>query len=189
MIREIIELGNPLLRNLAIEVRDPGTPDLGQLVEDLLDTMNASDGVGIAAPQIGVCERVIVVASRPDDRYPGAPLMEPVVMINPRLEWGSAVMEKDWEGCLSIPGIFALVPRAKEIRVRYVDFHSAKEVVKEFKGFFARVWLHENDHLDGIVFPDRIESSMDLVTDKEYRRILSLQMRAAEQTAEPDERP
>jgi peptide deformylase len=175
MIREIIELGNPILRRQAESVSNFQTPELSPLIQDLLDTMEAAGGVGIAAPQIGISKRVFIVASRPNDRYPNAPLMAPTAMINPVLEWSSEEKAKDWEGCLSIPGLRALVPRPVHIRVRYTDSTTYKEVVAEYKDFIARVWLHEFDHLEGVVFPDRLESSQDLVTHKEYKRILAEQ--------------
>ena len=172
MLREIIELGNPILRRPALAVSDLKSPELSQLVIDLMDTMNLAKGVGIAAPQVGVGQRVFIVASKPNERYPNAPLMQPTAMLNPVLEWASLVVAKDWESCLSIPGIRALVPRSTHIRVRYFDHRSSAEVVSELRDFVARIFLHEYDHLDGVVFLDRVESSKDFVTDKEYRRIL-----------------
>lgn len=173
MIREIQELGNPILRTPAEPVADTRAPEVALLIEDMLDTMLAANGVGIAAPQIGVPQRVFIVASRPNERYPNAPLMPPTPMINPVLEWASPETEKDWEGCLSIPGLRALVPRPRAIRVRYTDSKTGEEVSACYEGFLARVWLHENDHLNGVVFPDRVDSSNDFVTDKEYRRLLA----------------
>jgi peptide deformylase len=172
MIREIQELGNPILRTPAEPIADARAPEVARLIEDMLDTMLAAKGVGIAAPQVGVSLRVFIVASRPNERYPHAPLMEPTAMINPVLEWASTETERDWEGCLSIPGLRALVPRPRAIRVRYTDSTTGNELSATYEGFLARVWLHENDHLNGVVFPDRVESSHDFVTDKEYKRIL-----------------
>ena len=173
MIRQIQELGNPILRTPAEPIRDASAAEVASLIQDMLDTMLAANGVGIAAPQIGISKRVFIVASRPNDRYPHAPLMEPTAMINPVLQWASTETEKDWEGCLSIPGLRALVPRSRAIRVCYTHAKTGLEVSAEYEGFLARVWLHENDHLNGVVFPDRVESSHDFVTDKEYRRILN----------------
>ncbi len=97
--------------------------------------------------------------------------MTPLVMLNPMLEWSSDVIVKDWEGCLSVPGIRALVPRSTHIRVRYVDATTLAETTIEYRDFVARVWLHEFDHLNGIVYPDRIESTQDMVTEAEYRKL------------------
>jgi peptide deformylase len=173
MIREIQELGNPVLRLIAEPISNVTAPDVAILIQDMLDTMYAAKGVGIAAPQIGVSKRLFIVASRPSDRYPHAPLMEPTAMANPALEWASAETEKDWEGCLSIPGLRALVPRSSSIRIRYTDPATGFEISAHYEGFLARVWLHENDHLNGVVFPDRVDSSHDFVTDREYRRIIA----------------
>ena len=171
MICELTELGNPILRQVALAA-DPKDPALPILIQDLLDTLEVSKGMGIAAPQIGVSKRVFIVSSKPNSRYPKAPLMEPVVMVNPKIVWQSPEIEKDWEGCLSIPGIRGLVPRARRIKISYWDFKSATEKTVEYADFIARICQHENDHLDGVVFLDRAESG-DLVTEKEYAKRLN----------------
>lgn len=181
MIREVLQLGNPQLRKIAkpIAIRnsDDGVPlsaaELQNLAQDMLDTMLEEGGIGIAAPQIGVSLRVMVVASQPNARYPNAPAMQPLVMLNPVLEWSSPETVKDWEGCLSVPGIRAKVPRSTHIRVRYTDAATLQETHIEYRDFVARVWLHEFDHLNGIVFPDRMESTQDMVTEAEYRKLMS----------------
>ena len=171
MIRELIELGNPILRQVALAA-DLSDPTLPMLIQDLVDTLEVSRGMGIAAPQIGVSKRVFIVSSKPNSRYPQAPLMEPVVMVNPEIVWQSPEIEKDWEGCLSIPGIRGLVPRAKRIKISFWDLDSATEKTVEYADFIARICQHENDHLDGVVFLDRAESG-DLVTEKEYLKLIS----------------
>lgn len=172
ILREIVELGAPLLRVRAAEVLEPHSREIAELIADMQEVLEASHGVGLAAPQVGVSLRVIIVASRPNARYPHAPLMEPTPMINPVLEWAAPESVKDWEGCLSIPGLRARVPRAAAVRVRYFDHRTGTQLSAEYQGFVARVWQHEYDHLEGIVFPDRVESSLDFVTDREYQRIL-----------------
>jgi len=171
MIREIVQLGAPVLRGRAIEVQDCNSIEIKELVRDLIETMDAAGGVGIAAPQVGIGRRIFVVASRPNDRYPNAPLIKATAMINPELEWASEETAKDWEGCLSIPGIRALVPRPVAVRVRYVNAQTGSEERVEYEGFIARVWQHEYDHLEGTVFLDRV-SPKDIVTEKEYLRII-----------------
>ena len=173
MLREIIELGNPVLRTEAAPVENYALPEVLELIRDLQETMLAAKGIGVAAPQIGVSLQVCIIASRPNERYPHAPFMEPTALINPVLEWQSPSIAKDWEGCLSIPGIRALVPRPTEIRVRYLDPHSGEKRQVSYQGFVARVCMHEIDHLQGTVFLDRIESAKDVVTEKEFRRILA----------------
>ncbi len=166
---DIIQLGNPILRRPAEAVA--GT-DIDPLVAEMLAAMEAADGVGIAAPQIGVSRRICIVASRPSVRYPLAPAMEPLVLLNPRIEWPSPEAMKEWEGCLSVPGIRGLVPRSTRVRVRYAEPHTGADTVGEFHGFVARIIQHELDHLDGLVFLDRVESTRELVTEQEYRRIM-----------------
>lgn len=179
MIREVLQLGNPQLRQIAQPValnHIEGVPlsaaELQNLAQDLFDTMQEEGGIGIAAPQIGVSLRVMVVASQPNARYPHAPAMAPIVMLNPLLEWSSDVTAKDWEGCLSVPGIRARVPRSTHIRVSYTDASTLQETHIEYRDFVARVWLHEFDHLEGILYPDRMESTQDMVTEAEYRKLM-----------------
>jgi peptide deformylase len=179
MIREVLQLGNPQLRQtakpVAINSHDGASlspAELQNLTQDLLDTMQEEGGIGIAAPQIGVSLRVMVVASQPNARYPQAPAMTPIVMLNPLLEWSSDVVVKDWEGCLSVPGIRARVPRSTHIRVSYTDATTLQVTHIEYHDFVARVWLHEFDHLNGIVYPDHMESTRDMVTEAEYRKLM-----------------
>jgi peptide deformylase len=179
MIREVLQLGNPQLRQIAQPVAINNgdgifltVAELQNLSQDLLDTMQEEGGIGIAAPQIGVSLRVMVVASQPNVRYPQAPAMAPLVTLNPVLEWASDVTVKDWEGCLSVPGIRAQVPRSIHIRVSYTDASTLQETHIEYRDFVARVWLHEFDHLNGIVYPDRMESTRDMVTEAEYRKLM-----------------
>lgn len=175
MIREIVQLGDPVLRTKAesVELHELQTPEFRAFLADLAETMEAAGGVGIAAPQIGVSKRVFIVAAKPNARYPNAPLMPPTVMINPVLEWKSSELEKGWEGCLSIPGIRGNIPRSVQIRVRYTEPETATEISAEYRSFVARVFQHENDHLDGIVFLDRT-SSYDIITENEYRKMLNI---------------
>ena len=173
MIKPILQLGNPLLRRKALTITDPSDPDLGPLLDDMLATLHESRGVGIAAPQIGVSLRLVIIASESNDRYPEAPTMVAVPLLNPRIEWASPETEKDWEGCLSIPGLRGIVPRNTHIRVRYLNFPGGEEVVEEFEGFVARIVQHEVDHLDGTLFIDRVGSTRELATEREYTRIVT----------------
>jgi len=169
ILRQIAQLGHPVLREPATPVRDFTDPALASLVEDLLVTLAGSGGVGIAAPQVYVPLRVIVVASRPNARYPHAPRMDPLVLVNPELVWSSQEKEDGWEGCLSIPGIRGLVPRAAGVKVGYRTADGETRTL-ELEGFPARIFQHELDHLDGVVFLDRIENNRNLISDQEYLR-------------------
>ena len=167
MIGEIAQLGANVLRLQAQTVTDSQSAEIRQLIETLQDTLATTQGVGIAAPQISVSKRIIIIASRPTLRYPSAPLMEPTVMINPAFQIVSDAKEKDWEGCLSIPGIRALVPRYKEIGITYTD-QRGTVVETRLEGFVARVFQHEFDHLEGMVYLDRVENNRDIFAESEY---------------------
>lgn len=165
----IFELGDPILRQQAAPVEDIQDPGLQLFIDRLLHTLLEKNGVGIAAPQVGVSRRLIIVASRPNLRYPSAPSMEPEVMINPRVMETSNDRVRGWEGCLSIPGIRGEVPRHRTIVVEYLD-RSGQLQQRDYEEFVARIFQHEFDHLEGKVFLDRLESVQDIMTDREFLR-------------------
>jgi len=169
-ISEIAQLGAPVLRLQAQVVADVQNAEIQQIIETMQDTLAATQGVGIAAPQISVSKQIIIIASRPTLRYPSAPLMEPTVMINPVYQTFSDTREKDWEGCLSIPGIRALVPRYKEILVSYTN-QQGEFVKTRLEGFVARIFQHEFDHLQGKVYLDRVEDNKEIFAESEYFKI------------------
>ena len=169
-ISEIAQLGAPVLRLQAQVVTEPRSAETQQIIETLQDTLATTQGVGIAAPQISISKRIIIIASRPTTRYPSAPLMEPTVMINPTFQTLSDIREKDWEGCLSVPGIRALVPRYTEILINYINQQNDL-VEARLDGFVARVFQHEFDHLEGIVYLDRVEDNRDIFAESEYFKI------------------
>jgi len=166
-IIEIAQLGAKVLRLQAEPIADLNSSETQQLIKKLQDTLATTEGVGIAAPQISMSKQVIIIASRPTLRYPQAPLMEPTVMINPSFTALSEVKEKDWEGCLSIPGIRARVPRYKKIQVKYLD-HLGIVIDIVLEDFVARVFQHEFDHLLGKVYLDRLDSNEDIYSESEY---------------------
>ena len=168
----IAHLGHPVLREKAAIVDDVTASPIQDLIDDMLATLTQADGVGLAAPQVYQSKRIIIVASKPNPRYPLAPQMDPTPMINPVILGTSAETKRDWEGCLSVPGIRGMVPRSETVSVRYLD-RQGKTHEKEYSGFIARILQHEVDHLDGIFFLDRMNSVSDLVTDREYARIVS----------------
>nr|WP_262964044.1 peptide deformylase [Methylobacter psychrophilus] len=172
-ISEIAQLGAPVLRLQAQAVNDSQGAEIRQLIKTLQDTLATTQGVGIAAPQISISKRIIIIASRPSSRYPNAPLMEPTIMINPAFKTLSDIREKDWEGCLSIPGIRALVPRYKDILITYTN-EQGDLVETELEGFVARVFQHEFDHLEGKVYLDRVEDNRDIVAESEYCKLFSV---------------
>jgi peptide deformylase len=171
-IREIAQLGAEVLRLRAESVAEVNSADNREVIAAMKATLANTLGVGLAAPQIGVSRRIVIIASRPTPRYPKAPLMEPTVMINPSFAPLSDATEKDWEGCLSIPGIRALVPRFKDIRIDYTD-ERGNSIEVRLQDFIARVFQHEFDHLNGLVFLDRVESNRDIFSESEYLKLLS----------------
>jgi peptide deformylase len=171
-IKEIAQLGAEVLRLHAEPVAEINSTETHALLDAMRATLANTQGVGLAAPQIGISRRAVIVASRPTPRYPNAPLMEPTVMLNPSFVPLSEATEKDWEGCLSIPGIRALVPRFKAIRIEYTD-EQGNLIETRLEGFIARVFQHEFDHLNGLVFLDRVESNRDIFSESEYLKLFS----------------
>jgi peptide deformylase len=169
LLRQIAQLGHPVLRAPVEPVAVPVSDEIRSLVADMLLTLRDANGVGIAAPQVYESKAIFIVASRPNPRYPTAPLMDPEVVINPEILERSTEIVKDWEGCLSIPGIRGEVPRHREIKVRYQSIEG-QLIECQFSDFVARIFQHEDDHLHGIVFLDRLESTRDVITEKEYQK-------------------
>ncbi|MEG4227096.1 peptide deformylase [Microcoleus sp. N9_B2] len=168
-ILQISQLGNPVLRQPSQVVENVKDDRIQQLIDNLIFTVQQANGVGIAAPQAAKGDRLFIVASRPNLRYPQAPKMEPTAMINPRILAVSTETVKDWEGCLSIPGIRGLVPRSRAIEIEYTS-RDGKLHRQELTDFVARIFQHEHDHLDGIVFLDRVENTHELMTEDEYQQ-------------------
>jgi peptide deformylase len=169
---QVVQLGEPILRNTAQPVITVIDQNIVELIDSLMATAIAKQGVGIAAPQIAQPYRLFIVASHPNDRYPHAPIMPPTAMINPRILSHSDEIVKDWEGCLSVPDTRGLVPRYKEITVEYTT-KAGETKQKILTDFVARIFQHELDHLDGILFIDRIQDPADLYTEAEYRQIIN----------------
>jgi peptide deformylase len=148
-------MGEPLLLKRAAEVTRFDTPELHALIGDMQDTMRAANGAGLAAPQIGVSERLVIFGFERNERYPDAPPVPQTVLINPVLTLLDAEEELGWEGCLSVPGMRGLVPRRKRLRYQGVD-QFGNAIDRTVDGFHARVVQHEVDHLDGVLYPMRI---------------------------------
>lgn len=180
-ILQIAQLGHPVIRERAKEIKNITDNSVQELVDDLIMTCQDFDGVGIAAPQVYESVRLFIVWSRSGPRYPDAPDMDPVAMINPKIISRSKGKKKDWEGCLSVPGIRALVQRPEKIRIEYAD-RRGKVTQKNLSDFVARIFQHELDHLDGIIFLDRANSK-DVITEKEYLKMMKAKM--AESKAKP----
>ena len=153
--REVLRMGHPVLRERSKPVEAFGTPELLELVADMKDTMAAKHGAGLAAPQIGVAQRVVIFGVDRNPRYPDAEEVPFTVLVNPRIVILTREVEEGWEGCLSVPGMRGVVPRYTRLRYSGFDEHG-KPIEREAEGFHARVVQHECDHLDGILYPQRM---------------------------------
>jgi peptide deformylase len=162
-ILKIARMGHPVLKQVAAPVDDPTAPEIGRLIMDMLDTMEDADGTGLAAPQVYVPKRIVAffvsgARAKREDGAEGDADFDDVpltVLINPVVEPLSDVMALGWEACLSVPGLIGEVPRYTAVRYRGWT-PKGEEVVREAQGFHARVVQHECDHLDGILYPQRM---------------------------------
>lgn len=153
--REVLRMGDARLLRIAEEVKAFNTPELHALLADMRDTMHVMNGVGLAAPQIGVNLRLVIFEVAGNPRYPEAEAVPQTVLINPVITPLNNEIEEDWEGCLSVPGLRGIVPRYTSIRYRGYDELGAV-IDRTVSGFHARVVQHECDHLDGILYPMRM---------------------------------
>jgi peptide deformylase len=156
-ILKIARMGHPVLLQKCEAVKDPGAPEIRRLVADMMETMEDAAGAGLAAPQVHMPLRLFVfrISAARTEQSPGDVAIGNTVLINPEIELLSDERVLGWEGCLSIPGLRAGVPRSPRIRYRGVDCDGAA-VEREVTGFHARVVQHEYDHLDGILYPMRM---------------------------------
>lgn len=154
-VKPVLRMGDARLLRRAGPAGDFGSAALRALLQDMRDTMQALDGVGLAAPQIGVNLRVVIFGVQKNPRYPDAEAVPETVLINPVITQLDDEIEEAWEGCLSLPGLRGLVPRFRNIRYQGYDEQGAK-IDRTVSGFHARVVQHECDHLDGILYPMRI---------------------------------
>lgn len=162
-VRTILKMGNPALHVVSQPVADPGAPQVRELLVDMRDTLDSVSGIGIAAPQLGVPLRVILYCI-PPSRIPEGAASPPVpwtALINPSIEPLSPQTVDLWERCLSLPGLYARVPRYNHIRVRHQsqdgEWHSM-----ECHGYHATLLQHEYDHLEGVLYPSKMRQPGDL---------------------------
>ena len=178
MILPIVAYGAAILRKLSPPI-EADYPGLALLIEDMWETMYESNGVGLAAPQINKNIRLFVMDSeqifanreQEDEVYPDAPGIKKVFINAQVLETGG----KEWiynEGCLSIPSIRALVPRYHSIRVTYTDL-TGQRLEVDFEGFIARVFQHEYDHLNGLVYLDKVDSNQDIISEQMFLKLIA----------------
>lgn len=155
-IKTVIKMGNALLAKPSLPVVDFATSYLDNLINDMKDTMEEEGGVGIAAPQIGANLRIVIFGFNENNRYPDEQAIPFTVLINPVINILSEEMVEGWEGCLSVPGLRGYVPRYNRIHYSGYD-QNGSAISQVAEGFHARVVQHECDHVDGILFPQRIK--------------------------------
>ncbi len=175
MLLQIARMGRPVLRQRAEEVKDPKSPEIQRLIDDMIATLQDSGGVGLAAPQVHMPLRIIVIGIS-ENRANGLPSSEdgtvgPLAIINPTIEILDDGEVMGFEGCLSVPGLRGVVPRAKRIRYQGLDRTGAPLSIIA-SGFHARVVQHEVDHLDGILYLERIRDMKMLALTEEVPHLL-----------------
>jgi peptide deformylase len=170
-ILKIARMGHPVLRRKAAPVENPTAPEVARLVADMTETMLDAPGIGLAAPQVHVPLRLVIFYVPGGRTEPGEPTLELTVLINPLIEPLGDETALGWEGCLSVPGLRGVVPRFTRIRYSGVGL-DGKPISREAGGMHARVVQHECDHLDGLLYPQRMTDLTQLVFDSEMRHML-----------------
>jgi len=170
-ILKVAHMGHPVLREKAkpIERAAIATPSVQQLIDDMLETMREYHGIGLAAPQVHESVRIFVAGLEKEDMRTGETEIVPIAVVNPEITALGRDLVEDWEGCLSIPDIRGKVPRNRRVRVRGFG-RDGEALDMELEDFQARVFQHENDHLNGILFFDRMKSFETLAFLDEYSR-------------------
>ncbi len=177
-ILKIARMGHPVLSGMCAPVRDPTSPEIRRLIADMIETMEDANGAGLAAPQVHMPLRLVIFQA-PGDRSPAAedeaesydysaPL---TILINPVIEVVDSTLEGGWEGCLSVPGLRGWVERPRHIRYSGLD-GEGRRIKRDARGFHARVVQHECDHINGVVYPQRMRDLTKLVFESEFRHWL-----------------
>ena len=171
MLKPIATLGNPVLRQVArpLERAELSLPETQTLIDDLVETMHHANGAGIAAPQIGDSRRIFAVHVQDNPRYPYKPNIPLTILVNPVLELLGSETFDNYEGCLSVPNLRGLVRRSVHVRITAWDRHG-NDLAFEARGLAACTYQHENDHLDGLVFLDRVEDRTTFATWADFDR-------------------
>ena len=172
---ELLPREDARLALTARTAEDIADPDFQRFIDELIRCGEENLGVGIAAPQVGKSVRLFIMAPKPGPRYPDAPLVEPFAVLNPEILRLHGEVQKGWEGCLSVPGYRGLVPRYEHVDAAWLDRHGHRRS-GTFSGFLARIFQHEFDHLDGILYPQRIEDGDPLLTLEEFTARTGIQV-------------
>jgi len=176
LARPILKMGNPILREIAAPIEDPTTPEIRELVDVMKASMKEAGGVGLAAPQIGISKRLVIFEVpgeriQAEDGDEDSKGIDQTILINPEIIPMGDEMSLGWEGCLSVPGLRGLVPRYH--RIIYKGYNLAGDFAEvEAVGFHARVVQHECDHLDGILYPERMTDVRELVYESEMQTFM-----------------
>ncbi len=170
-VLKIAKLGNPVLRKISekVAVEELSTPSIQTFIDDLVETMRVEDGVGLAAPQVSVSKQIIAVGSETNSRYPDAPVLPLLVLVNPVFTFLSNETEVGWEGCLSLDNLRGKVRRSCRVSVKGLD-RNGKPITLDAEGFLAVVLQHEIDHLNGKVFLDRMDDFSTLTHLHEFEK-------------------
>jgi peptide deformylase len=170
-VLDIVRIGDPVLRAVAEPVPEDElvSEDFQQFLDDLVETMRAANGAGLAAPQVGVSKRVFCVEVHDNPRYPYKPDIDLRVLVNPELRRLSGETFSSYEGCLSIPDLRGRLPRSLEVELAYTD-REGRHLVESFRGLSAGTFQHEQDHLDGVLFVDRVADTRTLTSWDGFRR-------------------
>jgi len=166
-IRDVLKMGHPILQQVAEPVTVFNSSELDAIIDDMYDTMAALDGAGLAAPQIGISRRIVIFWVEDNPRYPDIKPVPNTVLINPKISFMNDIVEDGWEGCLSVPGLRGLVPR--NTNIKYSGYDAQGNFFERMaEDFHARVVQHEVDHLDGILYPQRMTDLTQLGFEQEH---------------------
>ena len=168
---KIAKMGNPVLRKIAepVSPKEIETDEFQTFVDDLVETMRDSDGLGLAAPQVHVSKQVVVIESMENDRYPDSPPIPLLVLINPVFKYMSKETRTGWEGCLSVDNLRGKVTRSRAVKMEALDRHG-NTITLEWEDFPAVVLQHETDHLRGHLFLDRMKDMYTLTQLEEFQK-------------------
>lgn len=171
---KIAQIGEEILAKPAQQVsaQDLSTQECQGFINAMMQAMLSSGGIGIAAPQVFDPRAIMIIASRPNARYPDAPEMAPMVLVNPAITQTSQETSKDWEGCLSVPGLRGRIERFDWIDVEYLNIEGHK-TTQRFHSFVARIFQHEFDHLIGKTWLDRVEGTSDIMAESIWLQKIS----------------
>ena len=187
-ILKIARMGHPVLRRRAEVIADPSAPEILALVGHMIETMDDADGMGLAAPQIHMPIRLVVLRTPGKDDTEDATDHEwsgLTILVNPVVEPLGDEIEDGWEGCLSVPGLRGLVPRYTHIRYYGTDLRGVA-IDRTVDGFHARVVQHECDHIDGILYPERMTDMTKLIFESEYRHLREARAETDPEVADED---